>query len=156
MDAYAPCAKNGEFCGFVPVRIKRAFLDILGKNKKGGPCMLGSKQKMIEKEDAVYLEKALAAWKDAQNYFDNVSDPDLIEFAIYEMKAAQHRYEYMIKCAKRGEIRSWQEHPILMQSIPLSDPMMEETKRLDRLAIRHMMQQKQRLSEKPADIIGQK
>ena len=76
--------------------------------------MLGSKQKMIEKEDAAYLEKALAAWKDAQNYFDNVSDPDLIEFAIYEMKAAQHRYEYMIKCAKRGEIRSWQEHPILM------------------------------------------
>ena len=31
----------------------------------------------------------MAAWKDAQNYFDNVSDPDLIEFAIYEMKAAQ-------------------------------------------------------------------
>ena len=118
--------------------------------------MLGSKQKMIEKEDAASLEKALAAWKDAQNYFDNVSDPDLIEFAIYEMKAAQHRYEYMIKCAKRGEIRSWQEHPILMQTIPLSDPMMEETKRLDRLAIRHMMQQKQRLSEEPADIIGQK
>ena len=53
--------------------------------------MLGSKQKMIEKEDAAYLEKALAAWKDAQIYFDNVSDPDLIEFAIYEMKAAQHR-----------------------------------------------------------------
>ena len=118
--------------------------------------MLGSKQKMIEKEDAAYLEKALAAWKDAQNYFDNVSDPDLIEFAIYEMKAAQHRYEYMIKCAKRGAIRSWQEHPILMPTIPLSDPMMEETKRLDRLAIRHMMQQKQRLSEEPADIIGQK
>ena len=43
-----------------------------------------------------------------------------------------------------------------MQTIPLSDPMMEETKRLDRLAIRHMMQQKQRLSEEPADIIGQK
>ena len=31
--------------------------------------MLGSKQKMIEKEDAAYLEKALAAWKDAQRLF---------------------------------------------------------------------------------------
>lgn len=118
--------------------------------------MLGSKQKMAEREDAAYLEKALAAWKDAQNYFDNVSDPDLIEFAIYEMKAAQHRYEYMIKCAKRGELRSWQEHPILMQSVSLSDPMKEETKKLDKLAIRRMMQQKQGLLEGSADIIGQK
>ncbi len=118
--------------------------------------MLGSKQRMAEKEEAAYLEKALAAWKDAQNYFNNVSDPDLIEFAIYEMKAAQHKYEYMIKCAKRGEIRSWQENPILMQAIPLSDPALEETKRLDKLAIRHMMQQKQREPEGPTDIIGQK
>ena len=52
--------------------------------------MLGSKQKMIEKEDAAYLEKALAAWKDAQNYFDNVSDPDLIE-DVYKRQTAISR-----------------------------------------------------------------
>lgn len=101
--------------------------------------MLGTKQKKKDENKMQYLEKALAYWKDAQNYFENVSDPDLIEFAIYDMKAAQQRYEYMVKCAKRGDLQAWEEHPIKLQSIPLSDPILEQTQKLDKQAIHRLL-----------------
>ena len=51
-------------------------------------------------EIADSVHEALLAWKDAMNYFENVLDPDLVEYAIYGMKAAQRRYEYMLKQAR--------------------------------------------------------
>lgn len=44
--------------------------------------------------------KAKNEWLAAQNYFDNVSDPDLVDYAIYEMEAARKKYMYLLK---RGE-----------------------------------------------------
>ncbi|MGI5849175.1 MAG: DUF2508 family protein [Christensenellales bacterium] len=43
------------------------------------------------------VRKAYADWQAAENYFDNVSDPDLIDFAIYDMEAAKKKYTYMLK-----------------------------------------------------------
>ena len=44
--------------------------------------------------------KAKNEWLAAQNYFDNVSDPDLVDYAIYEMEAARKKYMYLLKQAK--------------------------------------------------------
>ncbi len=44
--------------------------------------------------------KAKNEWLAAQNYFDNVSDHDLVDCAIYEMEAARKKYMYLLK---RGE-----------------------------------------------------
>ena len=32
--------------------------------------------------------------------FDNVDDPDLVDFAIYDMQAARKKYVYMLKKAR--------------------------------------------------------
>lgn len=46
------------------------------------------------------VRRAYDVWQAAQNYFDNVADPDLIDFAIYDMEAAKKRYVYMLKKAR--------------------------------------------------------
>jgi hypothetical protein len=50
---------------------------------------------------AAEVKRAYADWQAAENYFDNVAaDPDLIDFAIYDMEAAKKKYAYMLKKAK--------------------------------------------------------
>lgn len=39
-------------------------------------------------------------WQTAQNYFDLVSDPELVDFAIYKLEAARRRYMYLLKQAR--------------------------------------------------------
>jgi hypothetical protein len=46
------------------------------------------------------VKKAYAEWQAAENYFDNVADPDLVDFAIYDMEAARKKYVYMLKKAR--------------------------------------------------------
>ena len=46
------------------------------------------------------LNQAKHEWEFAQSYFDSVSDPDLVEFAIYNQRAAEQKYAYLIKQAK--------------------------------------------------------
>jgi hypothetical protein len=47
------------------------------------------------------VKRAYAEMKAAENYFDNVDDPDLIDFAIYELEAAKKKYSYMLKKARQ-------------------------------------------------------
>jgi hypothetical protein len=46
------------------------------------------------------VRQAYADLKAAENYFDNVDDPDLIDFAIYGLEAAKKKYAYMLKKAR--------------------------------------------------------
>ena len=46
------------------------------------------------------VKRAYAEWQAAENYFDNVSDPDLVDFAIFDMQAARKKYAYMLKKAR--------------------------------------------------------
>lgn len=43
------------------------------------------------------VQDALQAWKDATRFFENVSDPALVEYAVYEMEAARRRYMFLLK-----------------------------------------------------------
>jgi hypothetical protein len=51
------------------------------------------------------LHKAQQEMYDAENFFDNVVDPELIDHAIYKMEAAKSKYVYLLKQAKDKEIR---------------------------------------------------
>lgn len=56
--------------------------------------------------DYDYLEKVREAWMQwqaAQNYFQSVSDPDLVDYAIYDLEASRRRYMYMLKQAGRDD-----------------------------------------------------
>ena len=52
-------------------------------------------------EFLVHLARARNEWIQAQNYFEIVSEPDLVDFAIHKLEAARLKYMYFIKQARR-------------------------------------------------------
>ncbi len=57
----------------------------------------------IKTEDQQILENIRMAheeWRNAEKYFENVTDPDLIDHAIYRIEAARTRYTYLLKLAR--------------------------------------------------------
>lgn len=46
------------------------------------------------------VEQARREWQSAKERFDQISDPDLIDHAIYDLEAAERRYIYLLKKAK--------------------------------------------------------
>ena len=56
-------------------------------------------------EDYFFLvEQARREWQNAKDKFDQISDPDLIDHAIYNLEAAERRYIYLLKKAKEEGI----------------------------------------------------
>lgn len=50
------------------------------------------------------VEQARLEWEQAQRFFKEVEDPDLIDHAIYALEAAERKYMYLIKLAKKERI----------------------------------------------------
>ncbi len=46
------------------------------------------------------VTEARNEWLEAQNYFENVSESDLVDYAIYRLEAAKIKYMYLIKQAR--------------------------------------------------------
>jgi len=60
--------------------------------------------KKTEEEQLIEdLKKAQREWKMKEEYFQWATDPDLIEHAIYELKASKIKYIYFLKKAKELE-----------------------------------------------------
>lgn len=55
----------------------------------------------LEQEDSV--ENALLQWKNAINFFNEVTEPDMIEFAILRIGAARKKFEYLLKKRRMRE-----------------------------------------------------
>ena len=57
----------------------------------------------INQHDEFYnaLEAAKREWIDSQIYFDNVSDPELVDYAIHMMEASETKYMYLLNKAKK-------------------------------------------------------
>lgn len=53
-----------------------------------------------EEEFTRQVHLALEQWKDAQNYFENVTDPDQIDYAIFVLETARRRYQFLLKRAR--------------------------------------------------------
>lgn len=56
-----------------------------------------SRAEMLER-----LRQAHKEWKDNEAFFKEVSDPDLIDYAIYEVEASKLKYIYLLKKMKEG------------------------------------------------------
>ncbi len=55
------------------------------------------KQELIEDLKAAHRE-----WKDKESHFNDVTDPDLIDHAIYEIEASKIKYFYFLKKIKEN------------------------------------------------------
>jgi hydroxyethylthiazole kinase-like sugar kinase family protein len=49
---------------------------------------------------ALELEEAKDQWRNAQSIYNEVSDPALLDTVIYQVLAAERRYEYLLRLAK--------------------------------------------------------
>ena len=48
------------------------------------------------------IKEAHRQWIEAQNYFENVSEPELIDHASYKIQAARTKYMYLLNKAKES------------------------------------------------------
>ena len=68
-----------------------------------------SKKKLeieLEKESIIReINKAKTDVRTAENFFQFVSDPELVDVAIYNLEAKKSRYRYLIKIAKEKGIK---------------------------------------------------
>lgn len=67
------------------------------------------KSSVIEEYDndcsLVYLvAKAHDEWVQSKNFFQEVNDPDLIDHAVYAMEAAERKYIYLLKKARKEKV----------------------------------------------------
>ena len=59
-----------------------------------------NKPYMLLKDD---IEKTTSELNASYTNMQNVTDPDLIDYYIYQTKAVQMRYRYLLSCAKKLE-----------------------------------------------------
>lgn len=52
------------------------------------------------------IEQAREEWAIAQQHIDHVSDPELIDHAIYYLEAAERKYGYLLREAKRLQAKA--------------------------------------------------
>lgn len=55
-------------------------------------------------DDAILLDnvnKAREEWYAAQNFFNNVTDPELVDYAIYKVEETRRKYMYLLNLAKK-------------------------------------------------------
>ncbi|MDP2871252.1 MAG: YaaL family protein [Bacillota bacterium] len=48
------------------------------------------------------VEQAKREWLCARSFFDQVTDPDLVDYAIYQVKATEKRYMYLLQQARNN------------------------------------------------------
>ncbi|MBP2637264.1 MAG: hypothetical protein H6Q72_3171 [Firmicutes bacterium] len=54
---------------------------------------------------AEIIDQARLEWLAAQNYYKTVTDPDLIDYSIFLIKAYERRYMYLLKKARQEGFR---------------------------------------------------
>ena len=63
-------------------------------------------EKELEKDSIIKeIKKARTDVTTAENFFQFVTDPELVDVAIYNLEAKKSRYRYLIKIAKEKGIK---------------------------------------------------
>lgn len=62
-----------------------------------GTGTAGTQEHMAHKDLQTQVEAAHREWLAAQQYFQSVSEPDLVDHAIYNLEAAQRKYMYLFR-----------------------------------------------------------
>lgn len=76
----------------------------MGKNKIIDLFSANTENNSEQKNLIAAIEEACLELQNAQNYFDIVNEPALIDYAIFMEKAARARYSYLIAEARRNGI----------------------------------------------------
>ncbi|MFW6035421.1 MAG: DUF2508 family protein [Halothermotrichaceae bacterium] len=81
------------------IYLKSFFNEWLTRMKESWQPFLEEKKviKKHEKKLDEKLEAAFQEWLEAKNYFDNVTDPVLIDHASYLLQAAERKYVFYLK-----------------------------------------------------------
>ncbi len=58
-----------------------------------------------DRELVGYVRQAMEEWNQAEEFFESVSEPDLIDYAIYRIEASKKRYMYLLKQAKEKGVK---------------------------------------------------
>jgi hypothetical protein len=74
----------------------------------------GANHKQVEADEEGMLksaiEKARRELIAAQSFFECVSEPDMVDHAIYSLQAAERKYAYLIKYAReKGYRQTWEQ-----------------------------------------------
>ena len=62
--------------------------------------------KTPEVQLAEEVRSAHLDWVQSQKYFESVSDPELVDYSIYVLEAAERKYMYLLKKAREEGIRA--------------------------------------------------
>lgn len=74
---------------------------VSGKEVKGILDLFKVQKDVDEKKDLyASLENAKKEWEETKNIFENVSEPDLVDYAIYNIEAAEKKYVYLLRKIK--------------------------------------------------------
>ncbi|HHY90234.1 MAG TPA: YaaL family protein [Clostridiales bacterium] len=65
-----------------------------------GEDLRSEEEKMLDT-----IRMAHDEWKNAEAFFQDVTDPDLIDHAIYRVQAAKTKYRYLMKLAREMGIK---------------------------------------------------
>lgn len=73
-------------------------------NKVYQHVLAGSPPKTEQEQLVHSIDMAYDQWKNAESRFNEATDADLIDHAIYDMMAAKTHYTYLLKSAKQNAI----------------------------------------------------
>ena len=57
----------------------------------------GGRRQEVARDLQVQLDRARDEWNAAERYFQTVSDPELVDHAIYSLEAARRKYLYLFR-----------------------------------------------------------
>jgi len=57
--------------------------------------VVGEEQELVKS-----VQQAMKEWYTAQQYFESVSDPELVDYAVYSLEASRKKYMYLLKKAR--------------------------------------------------------
>lgn len=66
--------------------------------------LVGAAQNQVKAEEMGLIEDARREWQTAREYFNSVTDPDLIDYAIHTLGAAEKRYVYLLRRAREEKL----------------------------------------------------
>ena len=61
------------------------------------------RKKQTEEKYWRLIEEAKQDWQEARAYFNTVTEPELVDHAIYALGAAEKRYVYLLKKAREEQ-----------------------------------------------------
>ena len=68
--------------------------------------LVGVSRNQTKVEEMGLIEDAKREWQTAREYFNSVTDPDLIDYAIHRLGAAEKRYVYLLRRAREERLFS--------------------------------------------------